>query len=429
MGTTMNLNTLEGHSLNKSNELPKTKGNARKDLIQKFLKCRAYTEQICAPLATEDYVVQPIPEVSPPKWHLAHTTWFFEELILRKNLNDYKRFHEVYPLLFNSYYKAAGEHWIQSKRGMLSRPRVSEIKDYRKYVTESVAEYLEKSPEDPDVDFLVDVGIHHEQQHQELLLMDIKYILGVIPFATSYSIEKNPRADSLEIEWKKIDSGLYDIGHNGSGFSYDNEGPFHQAFLHSTGVRNTSVTNGEYLEFIKDGGYKKPKLWLSQGWDWVQKNNIQTPLYWNLKPELSEYTLNGLEELDLNKPVSHISYFEADAFANWTGYRLPTEFEMEVYLNQTSTPTSEKDNLHPINSDKSSLSLWWWTRSHYSPYPGYRSFEGMIEEYNGKFMCNQFVLKGGACITPKDHYRHSYRNFYLPEQRWMFSGLRLARDI
>jgi ergothioneine biosynthesis protein EgtB len=387
----------------------------RQELIKDFIEIRQASETICKPLEKEDYAVQPSPEVSPPKWHLGHTTWFFEEMILVKHQANYKRFNKQFSELFNSYYKAAGKHWIQSDRGFLSRPTVSEIFEYRKTIDKRLVNYLESNEHNSQVNFLLETGLHHEQQHQELLYMDIKYILAMNPIPTRYSSNSHPKADKLIPSWKCFKEGIYEIGHDGNSFSYDNEGPRHKTYVHPFSICENTVTNGEYLEFIKDNGYSQPKHWLSQGWNWVVENKISKPLYWNKQNDKwKEYTLSGIQDLDPNQPVSHISYFEANAYASWAGYRLPTEEETELFLT-TQVESASK--------------VWTWTKSHYSSYPGYKKFEGLLSEYNGKFMCNQFVLKGGCSATPKGHYRHTYRNFYQAHQRWMFSGIRVAKDI
>jgi len=403
--------------------------------IKKFLAVRQQTEAICAPLAIEDYVVQPAPEVSPLKWHLAHTSWFFEELILKRHLPNYQRFNQQYPVLFNSYYKAAGDHWIQSERGQLSRPTVSEIYDYRRYVDEHMLGLLENHDTPEVFDELFILGLHHEQQHQELLFMDIKYILGANPIAVAYSDHVLPAAEQPDKSWRRIDEGQYKTGHQGGEFAFDNELPRHTSYLHNSEIANSLVSNGDYLDFINSEDYNNPKLWLSLGWDWKNKQDLKQPQYWRHDDQngWQEFTLHGVQPVDHNRPVSNVSYFEADAFATWAGCRLPTEFEAEQFLADTpepNTPNSRESTLfHANNANQAHQQLWFWTSSHYSPYPGFRPFSGLVEEYNGKFMCQQFVLKGGCFATSADHYRHTYRNFFFPEQRWMFSGIRLSKDL
>ena len=404
---------------------------SRDHLIERFISVRQWSNQICEPLESEDFVVQPCPEVSPPKWHLGHTTWFFEEMILSKFDSEYSRFDESLRVLFNSYYKSAGKHWLQNDRGHLSRPTVQNVFKYREYIDEKMVSFLRSSEPSHEVDFLLELGLHHEQQHQELLMMDIKYILATNPSFPIYNKESLPKAEKMIESWDTFDEGVYEVGHSGVDFAFDNEGPCHKTYIYPFSIRKNSVSNGEYLEFISRGGYSQPTLWLSEGWDWKNSESIKNPLYWVKKGEdWFEYTLHGLKPLDLDAPVTHISYFEADAFANWTGHRLPTEFELETYIKSSDSNYDSDHTLnHPTSSSDKTGQVWFWTRSHYSPYPGFRTFDGTLGEYNGKFMCNQFVLKGGCVATPKSHYRHSYRNFFQPRQRWMFSGIRLAKDV
>jgi len=352
-------------------------------------------------------------------------------MVLVKYLPDYTRVNPQFKQLFNSYYKAAGAHWKQSERGQLSRPTVKEVLAYRQCVDQSLIKLLTQSEASPEIAFLIETGLHHEQQHQELLLMDIKYILGANPIQAVYDATPLQKAPVQNNGWQSFTEGVYEIGFNGDGFAYDNERPQHKAYLQNFCMRKSSVTNGEYLKFIEDQGYQKPLYWLSDGWDWVSEKAISSPLYWQ-KPgkEWLEFTLHGLQSLDLNAPVVHISYFEADAYANWAGARLPTEQESELFLRDFAEEKRAKNTgiYHPTQSHSITNQVWWWTQSHYSPYPGFKKFDGELGEYNGKFMCNQFVLKGGCIATPDGHHRDSYRNFYQPHQRWMFSGLRLARD-
>lgn len=406
--------------------------DSRDELIQIYKSTRRGTTDICAPLEIEDYVTQPISEVSPPKWHLGHTTWFFEELLLVAFLPGYVRYNDGYRLLFNSYYKSAGKHWIQGERGNLSRPTVAEVLAYRDHVDEKLIKLIESGSNNPEIGSLIEIGLHHEQQHQELLFMDIKSILGANPLHPEYVNAPLIRASAVTDKWQSIDEGIYEVGYQGRGFAYDNEVPTHKTYLESFKLCECSVTNREYLEFMQDGGYSSPGLWLSLGWDWVVENNVKCPLYWQqIDNEWHEFTLHGQGPLDGNTPVTHISYFEADAYARWKGLRLPTEQELEVYLKQSADENieSRSNMFHPVRADVSVGQVWYWSRSHYSPYPRYQAYQGVLEEYNGKFMCNQFVLKGGCAVTPAGHYRHTYRNFYQPHQRWMFSGIRLARDV
>lgn len=406
--------------------------------IDKFLNVRNQTTEICARLETEDQVIQPIAFVSPPKWHMGHTTWFFEEMILVPFLTQYTRFNQQYKPLFNSYYKSAGEHWLQQNRGQLSRPTVSEILRYRAHVDCALVKLLKNNNIDLAVYSLLEIGLHHEQQHQELLLMDIKYILGSNPIFPVYSDTQLIKAESVDDKWLSFTKGIYQVGCSEDQFSYDNEKPRHSTYIHPFKICENTVTNGEFLEFIKSKGYSSPKYWLSMGWDWVNEHNIGQPLYWRMVDNVwYEFTLHGLQKLDINAPVTHVSYFEADAYANWKKARLPTEQEFETYLTFTLKDTDVEqqndisgDNVfQPYSADAKTGQVWCWTKSHYSSYPGYQPYQGVLAEYNGKFMCNQFVLKSGCIATPKGHYRHTYRNFYAPQQRWMFSGIRLVKDI
>jgi len=401
-------------------------------LSERYAEIRQSTISLCAPLEIEDYAVQPSAEVSPPKWHLGHTTWFFEEMVLVKYLPDYTRVNDQFSKLFNSYYNTASGHWIQSERGQLSRPTVREVLAYRQCVDAELMKFLTQSNPDSEIAFLIETGLNHEQQHQELLLMDIKYILGTNPIQAVYSattLEKTPRTPN---SWESFTEGIYKTGFKGDGFAYDNERPNHKVYLQAFKVRKNLVTNGEYLKFIEDSGYQNPLFWLSKGWDWVKENAITAPLYWQNKGnDWVEFTLHGPQPLDLNAPLAHISYFEADAYANWAGCRLPTEQESELFLREFAQEKRPETRpiYHPTQADSIDNQVWWWTQSHYSPYPGFKKFDGEIGEYNGKFMCNQFVLKGGCVATPKGHHRNTYRNFYQPHQRWMFSGLRLGQDL
>lgn len=401
----------------------------REKLIEKFICVRNQSVNICAALEPEDYVVQPCDDVSPPKWHLAHTTWLFEELVLFQHAAQYERYNDAYRVLFNSYYKSVGHHWLQANRGHLSRPTVKEILLYCETINAQIIDYLTKSEPDSEVDFLMEVGLHHEQQHQELLYMDIKFILGANPVYPAFSEYDYRPAKFAETSWKHIKEGVYEVGHKGQEFAFDNEGPRHKTYIYPCSIRENLVSNGEYLQFIEENGYSSATLWLSEGWDWVNANSIEHPLYWKkIDGNWYEYTLHGLVQLDLNSPVTHISYFEANAFANWTDQRLPTEFELELFLRESRFHKRESNLLHPNDTLAPDYQVWNWSKSHYSPYPQYKTFKGMLGEYNEKFMCNQFVLKGGCVATPDGHYRHTYRNFYQPHQRWMFSGIRIARD-
>ena len=403
----------------------------QESLLKAYSTVRNQTELICEVLSIEDQIVQPSSEVSPPKWHLGHTTWFFEEMLLAKFIPDYQRFDTDFPIIFNSYYKAAGENWIQANRGQLSRPTVDEVINYRHSIDEQVIKLISSNhPESKEISRIIELGLHHEQQHQELLYMDIKYILGMNPSWPAYSSQKLPPATKPSSDWYSLAEGLFEIGHIGKGFSYDNERPKHKSYVYACSIRQSMVSNGEYLDFIENGGYEQATLWLSKGFDFIQSAEIQSPKYWIKKDDQwFEYTLHGLVPLNPDMPICHISYFEANAFANWKACRLPTEQEYELFLGNFQQTNKQKNThvFHPTNANDLT-GLWCWTSSHYSAYPGYQSFDGALQEYNSKFMCNQFVLRGGCVASPAGHVRHTYRNFYEPHQRWMFSGIRLAKD-
>lgn len=381
-----------------------------KDIEEKYNSVRKHTESICSPLKTEDYVVQPIVDVSPPKWHLGHTTWFFENFVLKSFVKDYKEFDPLYNFVFNSYYETLGARVIRTDRGNLSRPTVEEVYNYRKHVDESMNEFLKSSLKD-EIKSVIILGLNHEQQHQELLMTDIKYILGNNPLFPPYN--QNPIANLQEEQgnFKKFSKGIYEIGFNGEGFCWDNELNRHKVYLEDFEISTSLVNAGEYLKFIDAGGYKNFNFWHSDGWAWIKENNIQAPMYWHLiDNEWHHYTLNGLQKVDINEPVCHVSFYEASAFAAWKGMRLPTEFEWEIAA----------DNLNWGRR-------WEWTNSAYLPYPGFVKAQGAIGEYNGKFMINQMVLRGASEVTPKDHSRITYRNFFQPNLRWQYTGIRLAK--
>lgn len=405
--------------------------NASPDsLAVDYAAVRARSREICAPLCTEDYVVQPCAEVSPPKWHLAHTTWFFEEAVLSRFQPDYVCYNEAFRLLFNSYYKSAGKHWSQGDRGQLSRPTVDEVLDYRQAIDGRMQALLGEQSDNHEMAAIVELGLHHEQQHQELLCMDIKTILGSNPTMPAYTEADWPAAERKQGDWQSFEEGIYQVGAAESGFSYDNERPRHRVFSGGFEMHSTLVSNADYQEFMSAGGYENAELWLSQGWDWLQAEQAHAPMYWFQDGEdWHYYTLHGARPVDPHAPVVHLSYFEADAYARWRGCRLPSEAELELWLaNQGDGEAGEKGEIVHPRDVAAPRQVWQWTSSHYSAYPGYQPYAGMLGEYNGKFMCNQFVLRGGCVATPAGHYRHSYRNFFLPQQRWMFSGLRLARD-
>lgn len=385
---------------------------ATETLVSFFTETRQHTEDICKPLEIEDYVVQPIVDVSPPKWHLGHTSWFFEEFILKPHKLGYKIFDEDFAFVFNSYYENVGKRVIRNDRGNLSRPGVAKVYDYRHYVTSEMKDFLSEDISDEMKEILF-IGIHHEKQHQELLTTDVKYILGNNPLLPKYndSFCENPIQD-FEQEWIEMDEGVYEIGHkNSEEFSYDNELGRHKVFIHEYKISNKLVTNAEYIEFINAGGYKDFNLWHAEGLDWIKQNNISAPMYWhNIEGEWHQYTLQGLKKLDTKAPLSHISYYEAFAYAQWRDCRLPTEFEWEAAQENFKWG-----------------SRWEWTESAYLPYPNYKKAPGAIGEYNGKFMVNQQVLRGGSVATSPKHTRYTYRNFFPTNLRWQFTGIRLVK--
>lgn len=386
---------------------------SQQELFSLLIETRAKTEHICSFLETEDYVVQPVVDVSPPKWHLGHTTWFFEEFVLKKYSRGYQVFDEHSAYVFNSYYESVGEKVVRTDRGNLSRPTVDWVYQYREYVTAALKEFFESSKElSAEVLDMVEIGCHHEKQHQELLLTDIKYILGNNPLMPAYNnqFEENTPQD-IEQQWIKIPEGVYEIGHKDQTFSYDNELGVHKTYLQEFEISNKLLTNREYINFIDSGGYKDVLLWHAEAWDWINTNEINSPFYWHsIDGKWHQYTLQGLKELPLDAPLCHISYFEAFAYAQWKGQRLPTEFEWEIAQEQ-----------FPWGS------RWEWTESAYAPYPGFKTAEGALGEYNGKFMVNQKVLRGASVATSNNHTRRTYRNFFQPHLRWQFTGVRLAQ--
>jgi ergothioneine biosynthesis protein EgtB len=470
-------------------------------LSERFRATRQLTEDLATPLSAEDQTVQSMPDVSPTKWHRAHTTWFFETFVLGRFDKSYVLFDPNFAFLFNSYYEAAGPRHARAARGLVSRPGIREIAEYRVHVDEAVEQMLEnceldsfvfpgwdldfestswarysKGSECSDADFLkaalVELGIQHEQQHQELILMDIKHVLWTNPLGPAY-MSSTPRLEGRTRfggihdgdAWLANEGGLVEIGHNGPGFAFDNECPRHQVFLRPFALASRLVTNKDWLEFMDDGGYQRPELWLSDGWAAVQSQGWQAPLYWTRelpdRGEWMEFTLWGWQPVDLEAPVCHVSYYEADAFATWAGARLPTEAEWETVAQEVCGERESTASTQPFEARETSSmperdlvalgnwldlsvlrplprlgesdfqllgDVWEWTSSSYLPYPGYRRPVGAIGEYNGKFMVSQHVLRGGSCVTPAGHVRTSYRNFFPPWSRWAFSGVRLARD-
>ncbi len=399
---------------------------------------RQQSLKLCSPLEVEDYQVQPMDDASPPKWHLAHVTWFFETFLLKTMRAGYQPFHPQYEVLFNSYYNGIGKAHPRAKRGFLSRPLLEEVLAYREYVDEAMLSLLSGALAD-DVLFAVALGLHHEQQHQELILTDLKYNLGNNPLKPVYLPAQPKQVKSaMPLTWHDYAGGLVEIGaKEHGGFVYDNEKPRHKVYLDPFQLASRTVTNGEFLGFVRDGGYDRPELWLSDGWAHLAAlgpERWRGPLYWREDgDEVLEYTLAGEAPLDLQAPVCHVSGFEADAYARWCNARLPTEAEWETAAACAPMTGNFVDAgvFHPAVSAADSLygNVWEWTASSYGPYPGFKPFAGQLGEYNGKFMANQLVLRGGSCATPQSHIRPTYRNFFYPPDRWQFSGIRLARDV
>lgn len=386
--------------------------NTDTDLLAKYREVRAFTETLCEPLEIEDYVPQPIVDVSPARWNIAHTTWFFEEFVLKKNADGYKVFDEHFAYLFNSYYNTVGNRTARDRRGDMSRPGVERVFEYRKYVDEHMTGFLSQTLPD-GVGEIVTLGLNHEQQHQELFLTDIKYTLSVNPILPAYRDAYAPEEETEPDKATniKLNGGIYEIGHTGEGFCFDNELARHKVYVDDVGINGRLVTNAEYIDFINAGGYSDHRLWHSDGWDWVNQNLIEAPLYWhNRAGGWSQFTLAGLRELVSDAPVCHVSFYEAAAYAEWNGMRLPTEAEWEAA------------------SDRFDWGKRWeWTGSAYLPYPGFAKPAGAVGEYNGKFMINQMVLRGASIATPAGHSRPTYRNFFHPHLRWQFTGIRLAK--
>ena len=406
----------------------------REELLRRFLRVRETTDWICEPLHVEDCVVQTSTECSPVKWQLAHTTWFFETFVLAPHATGYRLFHPQFGYLFNSYYNTIGERTPRDMRGLMSRPTLAEVLSYRAHVHHAMERFILNADGDllRQLAPIIVMGINHEQQHQELMITDVKTVLAMNPLRPVYRTRDIIPAEVLPLKWISFDEGLIEIGTNVEGFYFDNEGPRHRQYLEAFELADRLITNGEYKEFIADGGYSNPALWLSDGWAKCQSDAWQAPKYWELHDAAWwAMTLQGFRPVEDSEPVTHISYYEADAYATWRGARLPTEFEWEFAAKDIPIEGNFLDvgNFHPVPQTKSQMfgNVWQWTRSAYLPYPRYKVAEGALGEYNGKFMSNQMVLRGGSCVTPQDHIRATYRNFFPPESRWQFSGIRLAK--
>ncbi len=381
------------------------------EILQLFKNTRSQSIALCEPLEIEDYIPQPVDFASPPKWHLSHSTWFFEEMILKKFVPNYEVFNPHFGFLFNSYYQTLGDRAVRTERGTITRPTVAEVYEYRKYVDQHLESLLETNSS-PELKELIILGINHEQQHQELLITDLKHTFSYNPIFPIYKEGFNLTAQENSDEGSlKMKEGIYEIGYNGQDFHFDNEKGRHKVFLHDFEISKALVTNGEYLEFMEAGGYENFKLWLDEGWTWVTENNIKSPLYWKkIEGKWFSYTLEGLKPIEPNHQLAHISFYEAQAFASWKGLRLPTEFEWEASCEQFEWGNR-----------------WEWTYSAYLPYPNFKIADGAVGEYNGKFMIGQMILRGASTATPKGHERKTYRNFFHPKHRWQITGIRLAK--
>jgi ergothioneine biosynthesis protein EgtB len=403
-------------------------------LIDRYVQIRAATLSLCEHLAPEDQVVQSMPDVSPTKWHLAHVTWFFDNFILKPHAKSYRAFNEQFKYLFNSYYYSEGEMHLRSRRGLLSRPTVNEILEYRARVDDKMQELLNAEASNAEIEQLVLLGLNHEQQHQELLLTDIKHVLSCNPLkpVMNPALSSSPEDRPGEHRFVSGVAGIREIGATGSGFCFDNETPRHRELLHEHSIGSRLVTNAEYSEFVRDGGYADSKLWLSDGWSIVNERGWDRPLYWS-EDNASEFTLGGERDIDPHAPVTHASYYEADAYARWAGARLPTEAEWEVAAAQSAMEGNllQSNYWQPVSAAGKSQffgDVWEWTSSSYSPYPGFKPLSGSLGEYNGKFMSSQMSVRGGSCVTSLEHIRASYRSFFYPDARWQFLGIRLAKD-
>jgi len=417
---------------------------SKSELGRRYRRVRRFTEKLCETLEPEDYVIQTMPEASPTKWHLAHASWFFETFALKQFFPDYHSLHPQYGFLFNSYYNAVGPFYSRPQRGLLSRPTVKEVFHYRSDIDLFVSELIDSADEQllAKLEPILTLGLHHEQQHQELMLTDIKNVFWQNPLRPTFRKRTEVKTSPVPaVEWLKFEECLHNIGHEGSEFSYDNEGPRHRVFIPSFSLGSRLVTNAGFLAFIDDGGYRRPELWLSLGWNAVNEKGWNAPLYWEKRDgKWFTMTLAGMTELMPEEPVCHVSLFEADAYARWSGARLPSEEEWEIASSGLPLKGNfvESELLHvaPLASPGPAGKpaqmfgdVWEWTRSSYSPYPGYSAAAGALGEYNGKFMCNQYVLRGGSCATSQSHIRRTYRNFFPPDARWQLMGIRLAKDL
>lgn len=411
----------------------------RSHLADNYRQVRGTTRQLCEPLQIEDYQLQSMPDASPPKWHLAHTTWFFETFILIPHLSGYSPSRSEFQYLFNSYYNSVGEQWARPQRGLLSRPTVAEVYSYRDETDARLLDLIQSASWERlnQIQSLIHLGLNHEQQHQELLLTDLKHGFSLNPIRPRYSeASVETVSETLPLTWIPFEGGMHSIGFAGRGFSFDNESPRHEVLLRPFRFANRAVTCGEYRHFVEDGGYRDPRLWLSDGWATVNREGWDSPLYWERRDdEWWHFTLHGMRPVHESEPVTHVSYYEADAFATWANRRLPTEYEWEIAaLNVPIRGTFlQSGRLHPAVASGVGLTQmfgdgWQWTASPYAAYPGYRPQIGALGEYNGKFMCNQFVLRGGSCVTPTSLIRPTYRNFFPPGARWQFTSIRLASE-
>ncbi len=400
---------------------------------RRYRDVRAQTEARVAPLSAEDCALQSMPDASPAKWHLAHTTWFFETFVVAPHAPGYQPFDPAFKVLFNSYYNGVGDKHPRPERGLLSRPSLDAIFAYRRHVDDAMEACCDRAAHDAALAALIELGLHHEQQHQELILTDALHLLSRNPLRPAYRPQTRTATAPTQLHWIAYPAGIAHVGHAGGGFAFDNEGPRHRVWLEAFEIASRPVTNGEYAAFIDDGGYRRPELWLSLGWDTVAAQHWTAPLYWErVDARWTAFTLHGMTDVEPHAPVEHLSYFEADAYARWAGARLPTEFEWEALARHAQVEVAAQMPARDVDGAPPTLrygDVWEWTSSSYAPYPGYRPLAGAVGEYNGKFMCNQYVLRGASSATPAGHARVTYRNFFPPDARWQCSGVRLARDV